>query len=202
MHQCAKAAGFFDLYGLKTGRIKYNNVLQCNKLEKIVVSDASTLILLQKIMLLDKLVKNFSFIIPNEVYDEAVAKGKKIESKDAYLIESKVNKSLINVKKIKDKKKFNHIIKEFGLGKGEAEAVVLFLQERADVLAVDDHKAINVCRIYQIPFMTALTFAVSSYNNNTLNRDESKKMIERLGIYGRYKDEMIYRALSYLEAKK
>lgn len=186
----------------KSGRLKYNNVLQCNKLIKIIVSDASTLILLQKIMLLDILVKKFRFIIPHEVYDEAVIKGKKIKSKDAYLIEDKVNKDIINVKKIKDKKGFNRIINEFGLGWGETEAIILYSQEKADILAIDDHRAINVCKIYQIPFMTALTFVVSSYNNKIINKNEAKEMIENLSIYGRYKNEMIYKALSYLGGKK
>ncbi|MBI2647196.1 hypothetical protein HYW99_01850, partial [Candidatus Woesearchaeota archaeon] len=113
-------------------------------MDKVIISDASTLILLQKITLLDKLLKNFGFIIPNEVYNEAVIKGKKAKSEDSYSIENKINKNLIKVKKIKNKEQLNQIINEFGLGEGEAEAIILFLQENADVLATDDHKAINV----------------------------------------------------------
>ena len=66
-------------------------------MNKIIVSDASTLVLLQKIALLDKLVKNFNFIIPQEVYNEAVLKGKDIKSKDAYLIENKIKNNTIKV---------------------------------------------------------------------------------------------------------
>ena len=129
-------------------------------MSKVIISDASTLVLLQKVALLDKLIKNFDFIIPQEVYEEAVIKGKNIKSKDSYLIEDKINKKTIKVKEVKDKKRISKIIKEFGLGEGETEAIVLFLQENADFLATDDHKAINVCKIYRIPFMTALTFVI------------------------------------------
>ena len=166
-----------------------------------VISDASTLILLQKITLLDKLVKNFKFIITQGVSNEAVIKGEKIKSKDAYLLENKINNNLIIIKKIKDKKRVDYTIKEFGLGEGEAEAIVLFLQENADTLATDDHKAINVCKIYRIPFMTALTFVVSASAIKLIAKDEAKEMIKDLGVYGRYKDELIYKSLNCIGGK-
>ena len=166
-----------------------------------VISDASTLILLQKITLLDKLVKNFKFIIPQEVYNEAVIKGKKIKSKDAYLLENKINNNLITIKKIKDKKKVDYTMQEFGLGEGESEAIVLFLQENADILATDDHKAINLCKIYKIQFMTALTFVISASDIKIITKGEAKEMIIDLGVYGRYKDELIYKALNYIGGK-
>ena len=167
---------------------------------KIIISDASTLILLQKIILLDKLVKNFNFIISHEVYNEAVEKGKKVKSKDSYLIESKINKKIIKIKNIKDKKRVNKIINEFSLEKGEAEAIALFLQEKADVLAIDDHKAINVCKIYKIPFMTALTFVITAFDTKLIGREEAKEMIRYLDIHGRYKDELIYKAFNLMGA--
>ena len=186
----------------KKEKFKYNNVLQCNKLNKIIISDASTLILLQKIVLLDKLVKNFEFIISQKIYDESVIKGKKIKSKDSYLIENKINRGLIKIKKIEDRKRVNQIIKEFGLEKGETEAIVLFLQENADILAIDDHKAINVCKIFKIPFITALTFVITALDAKIIMKNEAKEMVRDLGIYGRYKDELIYKALNYVGEKK
>jgi len=171
-------------------------------LNRIIISDASTLILLQKIVLLDRLVKNFEFIISQEIYDEAVIKGKKIKSKDSYLIENKINRGIIKIKKIKDRKRVNQIISEFSLEKGETEAIVLFLQENADILAIDDHKAINVCKIYKIPFITALTFVITSLDAKIIIKNEAKEMVRNLGIYGRYKDELIYKALNYTGEKK
>ena len=171
-------------------------------MNKIIISDASTLILLQKIALLDKLVKNFEFIISPEIYGEAVVKGKKIKSEDSYSIESKINSGIIKVKKIKDGKRVNQIIDEFNLEKGETEAIVLFLQENADILAIDDHKAINVCKIYKIPFITALTFVITALDAKVIMKNEAKEMVRNLGIYGRYKDELIYKALNYLGEKK
>jgi predicted nucleic acid-binding protein len=76
----------------------------------------------------------------------------------------------------------------------------LFLQEKADVLAIDDQKAINVCKIYKIPFMTALTFVITAFDTKLIGREEAKEMIRYLDIYGRYKDELIYKALNLMGA--
>lgn len=171
-------------------------------MDKIVVSDASTLILLQKIDLLDMLVKNFDFIIPEEIYKEAVLKGKDKKFSDSYQIEDKTNKNLIRIKKVKDRNKINKIMNEFGTAEGETEAIVLFLELKADILATDDHKSINVCKAHKIPFMTALTFVVDACIKKSITTNEAKKMIEKLRLYGRYKDELIYKALSYVEAEK
>jgi predicted nucleic acid-binding protein len=185
----------------KTERFKYNNVLHCNKLNKIIISDASTLILLQKVALLDKLVKKARFIIPQEVYSEAIIKGKNVKSKDSYLIEDKITDNIIKVKNVKNMKKVSQIMSEFGLARGESEAIALFLEENADILAIDDHKAINICKIYKIPFMTALTFVINAHSTKLIMKNEAKEMIKNLGVYGRYKDELIYAALNYFGGK-
>ena len=157
---------------------------------------------MQKIALLDILVENFEFIISEEVYKESVIKGKTKNFEDAYKIENKINNNLIKIKKTKNKERYWEIINEFGIGEGEADSIVLFLQEKADILAIDDHKSLNVCKIYNIPFMTALTFVIDSCIKKFIGKEEAKEMIKNLSVYGRYKDELIYKAISYLEAKK
>jgi len=164
----------------------------------VIISDASSLVLLQKIGLLEILIKKFEVSIPAEVYKEAVVRGKEKKSSDAYLIEEKIRNNFIKIKSVKGSDKVTKVIEEFGLGGGEAEAIILFLEQKADVLATDDHKAINACKIFEIPFITALTFILNAFEDKLIEKNKAKKMIEELGIYGRYKDELIYKALKYL----
>jgi hypothetical protein len=70
------------------------------------------------------------------------------------------------------------------------------LQEKANILAIDDHKSINVCKIYKIPFATALTFVLDLYGRRTIKLKEAKNTIEKLGIYGRYKDVFYPKTIS------
>lgn len=168
----------------------------------IIISDASSLILLEKISLLDILIKKFSFIIPKEVYDEAVTKGIEKNMADAYKIDEKVKEKVITIREVRDNKKTKEIIENFRVGNGEGAAVALFLEQKADILATDDRKAINVCNVYSIPFMTSLTFVLNAFENKLIKKQDAKDMIRQLDIYGRYKDELIYNALNKLKGIK
>lgn len=165
----------------------------------IIISDASSLILLEKIRLLDLLIKKFDFIIPKEVYKEAVIKGIERKLANAYRIDKKIKEGIIKIRNVKDNKKREEIIENFRVGNGEGAAVALFLEQKADMLATDDRKAINVCKVYDIPFMTSLTFVLNAFNNKLIKKQNAKNMIRQLDIYGRYKDELIYSALNKLK---
>ena len=168
----------------------------------VIISDTSSLVLLEKIKLLECLIKKTQFIIPQEVYNEAVTNGIKKKALDAYKIERKVKEGVIKIKKVKEVNKIQDIIENFGVGIGEAAAIQLFTEHQADVLATDDHKSMNVCRIYEIPFMTSLTFILNSVNNKVIKEQDAEEMIRQLSVYGRYKDELINEALKRLKGEK
>lgn len=168
----------------------------------IVISDASSLILLQKIILLDYLVSRFQIVISPEVYQEAVEKGKEKNFPDAYKLEEKVKNKQVKVKDIKNKGQIKEIVNTFQIGRGETESIVLSLEHGKSLVVTDDHKAINVCRVYEIPFVTALTFVLIAYEDRIIPQEKAGSMIKELGIHGRYKDKLIYEALNKLEGKK
>ena len=116
-----------------------------------IVCDSSTLILLEKTKLLDMILRNNEVIIPKEVYKEAVSKGKKGKHPDSYEIERKINKGIIKVVEIKDKREFKEIRKNFNLAKGETEAIILLHEVKGDVVALDDLKAMKYCVYNKIP---------------------------------------------------
>jgi len=163
------------------------------------IADSSSIILLEKIRLLDKLVKEFNIIISKEVKIEAIEKGKEKKYPDAYHIEEKIRKNLINVKEVKDYIKVNKIMKDFNIERGESESIVLFLQEKANLLLTDDRLAFNACKSIDIPATGTLALVIGSYNKKIINKEEAINMIKILAKEGRYKNQLIFQALQDIE---
>lgn len=107
-----------------------------------VVSDSSPLIHLAKIGRLN-LLKSFfgEVIVPEAVHKECVVEGKSREDS------KRIGKAgWIKVFRIKDEKLKRAFMME--LDEGEAEAVVLALEESADLLLLDDYEARRVARSF------------------------------------------------------
>ena len=105
---------------------------------KTVVADASTLIGLSRIEQLNLLRKLYGeVIIPQSVYDEVV-----IESKDGS--ERIKTAKYLKVEKVTDSK----VVELFlgYLGKGEAEAIILSKEKKADLILIDEKKARKAAR--------------------------------------------------------
>lgn len=162
---------------------------------KVIISDTSSLILAEKIALLNYVVKKWRVYVPEEVYREAIIRGKERNAKDAYTLENKIQSKKISVIKIKDAEKVQKLMNEFGIAKGETEAIVLFLEQKAEYVLLDDHKAINACKVYNVPFVTTLVLVVSLMKQKLINKEKAEEMIKNLAVYGRYKSELILRAL-------
>lgn len=105
---------------------------------KTVVADASTLIGLSRIGQLNLLRELYGeVVIPQSVYDEVV-----IESKDG---SGKIkNAKYLKVEKVADSK----VVELFlgYLGKGEAEAIILSKEKKADLILIDEKKARKAAR--------------------------------------------------------
>ncbi|HZX20309.1 MAG TPA: DUF3368 domain-containing protein, partial [archaeon] len=104
----------------------------------LVVNDSMVLIHLAKITLLEKSCDHFGTVmIPEAVFLESVKTGKTRGFEDAILIESIIKKGKITVKKIGKKEQLKKI-NQYNIFGGEAEAIALYWQENADLLACDD----------------------------------------------------------------
>ncbi len=88
----------------------------------MIVSNSTVLIYLAKIGKLNLLKKLFiDVLIPVEVFNEVVVNGKEQQHFDAFLVERAIEDGWIKVRKIKIDKELT----EFGIDKGEAEAISL-----------------------------------------------------------------------------
>lgn len=153
----------------------------------MIVFDSSTLILLAKVELLDTFLRDYKekIIIPKAVEEESTIK----ETFDGLLIKKRIEEKRIEVRNI-DKRKGEDIKKDFKLGKGEAEAIILAEQENS-LLATDDRNAILVCKIRNIQFTTAIDFIIRASEKKIIEKKEAKRKIDQLEKLGRYKKEII-----------
>lgn len=161
------------------------------------VIDSSTLILLSKSGLLrPALAYPAAFSIPKEVFRGVVVKGKQQGKEDALVVEKEVENGRIRVESVLGNKQVDALLKDFRMNRGEAEAVALALEKKALFLGADDREAIKACRVYGLPFVTALSVAVKLSQDKKLSREELELAILKLEKFGFYSKEIV------LEAKK
>ncbi len=88
------------------------------------------------------------------------------------------------------------------LGKGEAEAIVLALTRKAQLLGIDDKNGINACKLLGIAFTTAMGILVRSREKGLIGRSDALAKLEALANYGRYKKSIIENARLELEEEQ
>ncbi len=154
-----------------------------------LVLDASSLILLAKIDLLEVIGTELELCITEKVKKEATKKG----TKDAKLIERRIELGDIEVEEI-DKKESETLADDFNLDEGEASAIVLYQRMDADILATDDGKAIDTCKILDVRYTTTLNLLIRAVEKEKLGRERGVAKLEKLDDYGWYKSRLIENA--------
>jgi predicted nucleic acid-binding protein len=164
----------------------------------MIVFDASTLILIANAKLLDSFLTGVALeaVIPIEVEKECCAVKKSL---DALLIQKALDESRLKVIAVKSKKLVVKLQGDFGLGRGEAEAIVLVLAEKAQVIGIDDKNGINACRLLGIAFTTAIGILVRSREMGLLTGSEALGKLTTLAKHGRYKESILEDARRKLE---
>jgi predicted nucleic acid-binding protein len=162
------------------------------------IFDASTLILIAKIEILDAFLRDVGLdvAIPLEVEKKCCSVKK---SFDALLIRKTLNESRIRVIAVKERRLVTKVQDDFGLGRGEAEAVVLALTEEARVLGIDDKSGINACKLLDVAFTTAIGILVRMCEKRLLTTSEALSKLEGLAKHGRYKKSILEDARRQLE---
>ncbi len=148
----------------------------------MIVFDASTLILLAKIDLLQLVLRQYSGVIVEFVKEEIIYKN----TMDTKLIIQQINEGNIIVDKNPNKDEMKHILKDFPLGRGEAAALII-AKEKNSLLATDDGLAIKVCKIFGVKFITAIHFLIGA----GLDKSLATAKLKLLEKYGRYSEEII-----------
>jgi len=90
---------------------------------------------------------------------------------------------------------------DFSLGSGEAEAIALALNKKAQLLGIDDKNGINACKLLGIAFTTAVGILIRSREKGLLEKPEALAKLALLAKHVRYKDSIGEDARLKLEAK-
>src|SRR3989344_6503497 len=107
-----------------------------------MIVNSSPLIIFGKINRLDLLIKVLKkIIISEEVYKEVVVKGVEVNAPEAILIKKYIDNKKIHIKSLESKwKKRLDLLKSvnISLDEGEAETIVLALQEKEKIVIIDE----------------------------------------------------------------
>lgn len=140
------------------------------------------MILLAKCDVLATLAVQTPLVMPAEVEKEALAEPALY---DAKVIAALLEKGALRTLRVKDPVLRRRVQEDFGLGRGEAEALVS-AKEQETPLATDDGPAIKAAKIMGIPFVTAIHVVVELQRRGRIARDCALSKVELLERIGRY----------------
>lgn len=153
-------------------------------MEKEVVINTSSLIFIGKLKLFDLLKNIFDkVLVPKEVLGELLKKN----SSEALYIKGELVNFLkeISVKKVHD----------FPLGKGEKSAISLCLERDIKIFLSDDKKARSFARSLKIDTIGVIGIVLKNLNQNKINKEEAKLLVDNLIKKGYYVTSELYSSL-------
>lgn len=159
--------------------------------------DACSIILLARATVLELLAEWRELLIPRHVYGEVVV-GKKEKFMDALLTERLCLEKKIMVKESKNRKLLEKMKYDFGLGSGEAEAIVLSLEEKSAVLT-DNRQGRKLSKIHGLPLLGSLEIVSGLYENKKIDRGKALDALQKLKRFGWFDDYLIQHCIEEVE---
>ena len=148
-----------------------------------VVSNASPLIYATKIGFLESLEKLYGkILIPPAVYNEVVEKGVEKKAADAPVIEEAVTKGFLQVVDLNERAKteIKVLTKTQGISIGEAEAIALAKQVKAQLLIMDERIGTIAAKVWGIKTVGLLGVIIEAMRQDVITFDELKTYYNRL----------------------
>jgi len=149
----------------------------------MIISNSSPLILLARINKLGIIKEIYKKIyIPKAVYSEVIVRGKEEKYSDAFIIERAVD-DFIFIKELKEEnlresKKLNDVI-----GMGESEAITLAIQERAQLLLIDNLEPRKIAEVKNIKCRSTPGIILEALHKEKITVEEYKNSIIKLAEY-------------------
>lgn len=175
----------------------FDIVMQPSYTKAMILLDASTLILLAKIEMLDIFLADVGrkVAIPVKVKEEVLTGS----TPDDPVIAKLVQDRRIDVLKAKDRKLVRRLMEDFNIDEGEAEMLTLAIQEKAFLVATDDKNAIKACKIMKLDFTTAISILVRACEKGLIESDGAFAKLQKLQSFARYHKTIIETAKNQIE---
>jgi len=163
----------------------------------MILFDASTLILLAKIEMLDIFLADIGrkVAIPEKVKEEVLTGS----GPDGPMVARLIQDRRIHVLKTKDRKLIRRLMGDFNIDEGEAEMLALAIQEKALLVATDDRNAIKACKIMKLEFTIAIAILVRVCEKGLIQADEAFSKLQKLQSFARYNKTIIETARNQIE---
>jgi predicted nucleic acid-binding protein len=88
-----------------------------------------------------------------------------------------LDESRIKTVTVKNRRLVAKLQADFSLGSGEAEAIALTLNEKAQLLGIDDKNGIDACRLLGIAFTTAVGILIRGRGKGLLEKPEALRSL-------------------------
>lgn len=165
----------------------------------MIISNSSPLMYLTKINQLELLKKLFKeIIIPREVYEEVVVRGKEGNFLDALKVEKAISDNWIKVKDVAIDKEIEKFSNEIDLG--EISVINLAKRLNADLILIDDASARAIAEILGFKVKGTIYILLESYRKKLINKKEIKDLLFLLISEGfRISSELYAKILDYIE---
>jgi len=160
----------------------------------LVIADSMILIHLAKITLLEATCDLFKqILIPVAVYRETVVEGKKKGYNDAYLINQLIKERKIKIEGVSrvSIRKLNR----FNIQGGEAEAIALYQQMEADLIASDDDNVRNKKHLLKLNLVGTPSILYSLFSAKIIDKPKLKRSIDELRKIGWFSNAILDKVL-------
>lgn len=154
----------------------------------IVISDTTPIISLLKANHLELLQKLYgNVLIPEAVYRE-------LTENPAYSKETKTVKSLDFLKTVpvENVKSVNVLRSVTGLDAGESEALIMYDEQKADLLLMDEHKGRSVAKQLNVRYIGTVGILMLAYDKRLIQSSDVKMCLDMMLSNGIRLDKKLY----------
>ncbi|MFH0906182.1 MAG: hypothetical protein V1824_02510 [archaeon] len=163
-------------------------------MSNMIIADSCSLILLEKADMLKVLLNFTKIIIPQAVFQEVVVNGISKGFTDAQAIQQYIEIKKIIIKNVEIIERYNITLQQ-----GELEAINLYKKIKADILITDDKKAMKICGIENIKYITTIQIIIDLFNSKKIKKENALDAIKIVSKKGRYKEYIISEALELIK---